>query len=132
MSIERIHPDALFQFDGMAQVVAAVGHKTLYISGQTAMDKHMNLVGGNDYYAQASAAFANLKIALAAGGASYQNLVSTTIHIKDIGPVAFEGIQKAMHEAFDGKPIPEHAMTMIGATLGSPESLLEVVAVAVI
>ena len=38
MSIERIHPDALFQFDGMAQVVAAVGHKTLYISGQTAMD----------------------------------------------------------------------------------------------
>jgi hypothetical protein len=37
-----------------------------------------------------------------------------------------------MHEAFDGKPIPEHAMTMIGATLGSPESLLEVVAVAVI
>ena len=99
---------------------------------QTAMDRHMNLVGGNDYYAQASAAFANLKIALAAGGASYQSLVSTTIHIRDIGPVAFEGIQKAMHEAFDGKPIPEHAMTMIGTTLSAPEILLEVSAVAVI
>ncbi len=131
-SIERIHPDGLFKYDGMAQVVAVTGGTTLHISGQTAMDKHMNLVGGNDYYAQASAAFANLKIALAAGGASYQNLVSTTIHIKDIGPVAFEGIQKAMHEAFDGKPIPEHAMTMIGTTLSAPEILLEVSAVAVI
>ena len=132
MSIERIHPEALFQFDGMAQVVAAAGRKTLYLSGQTAMDKNMNLVGGNDYYAQASAAFANLKIALAAGGATYQNLASTTIYIRDIGPVAFEGIKKAMHEAFEGKPIPEHAMSMIGARLGAPEILLEVVAVAVI
>ena len=55
MSIERIHPDALFQFDGMAQVVAVTGGTTLHISGQTAMDRHMNLVGGNDYHAQATA-----------------------------------------------------------------------------
>ena len=133
MTIERIHPEGLFRFPGMAQVMATRGGRTLHVAGQTAMDKDMNFLGGDDYYAQATHAFANLKIALGVAGASFDHLVTTTIYIKDIGPRAFEGISKAMREAFDGKPIPDHAMTMIGvAALGSPKLLLEVAAVAVV
>ena len=133
MNIERIHPEGLFKYDGMAQVMAVTGGKTIHIAGQTAMDEKMNFVGGDDYYAQAVKARENLRIALAAAGATFENLVATTIYIKNIGPKAFEGIGKAMHEAFDGKPIPDHAMTMIGvAALGSPVLLLEISAVAVV
>ena len=131
MNIQRIHPEQLFRYDGMAQVIAVTGaSKIIHVSGQVAMDKDMNLAAG-DHCAQAAKAFENLKIALAAAGATFNNLVTTTVYVKNIGPEALEAIGKAMHTAFDGKPIPDHATTWIGVVeLGSPEVLLEVSAVA--
>lgn len=94
------------------------------------MDAQFN-IHGNDHYSQAVRALANLKLALQAAGATFDNLVSTTIYIKDISMQAQEAIARAMQTAFDGKPIPDHAMTMFGVSaLGSTLLLVEISAVA--
>jgi enamine deaminase RidA (YjgF/YER057c/UK114 family) len=133
MTIEHINPPGLFKYPGLAQAMAVTGGKTIYVAGQTAMDEQMNVVGGDDCYAQAVKAFENLAIALKAAGASFNQVVSTTIYIRCIGPKPLGDITRAMQTAFDGSPIPDHAMTMIGvAALGSPLLWLEVAAVAVV
>ncbi|MBT4521625.1 MAG: RidA family protein, partial [Halieaceae bacterium] len=70
MTIEHIKPEGLFNMDGFTQVVTSTASKTVYIAGQGAFDKDFNLVGAGDYHAQTTQALTNLKIALAAAGAT--------------------------------------------------------------
>lgn len=131
MTVERIHPQGLFRYGGLAQATVGTGSRTVHVAGQPAMDEQFNFLGGDDYHAQAVHALNNLKIALLAAGATFNDVMSTTIYIKDIGPKALEEITRALQTAFDGKPFPDHAMTMIGVSaLGSPLLLVEISAVA--
>jgi enamine deaminase RidA (YjgF/YER057c/UK114 family) len=129
MSVERIHPRELLRYAGLAQATIGTG-RTVHIAGQGAMDAQFN-VHGADHYSQAVRALANLQLALQAAGATFDNLVSTTVYIKDISLQAQEAIGRAMQTAFDGRPIPDHAMTMFGVSaLGSALMLVEISAVA--
>ncbi len=79
MSIEHRNPDELFKLPGFSQAVQTSAGKRLYIAGQGAFDKNMNLIGANDYEAQARQAFNNIAIALADAGASPEQLVSSVM-----------------------------------------------------
>jgi enamine deaminase RidA (YjgF/YER057c/UK114 family) len=70
-----INPPTLPQAPGYTQVVETRAGRTVYISGQVALDAAGNLVGVNDLQAQATQVFTNLAAALAAAGANFGQVV---------------------------------------------------------
>ena len=68
MANQHIQPDELWpsaQY-GFSQVVVSTGTKIIHCAGQTAWDKDMNLVGGDDLEKQMVQSLQNVKTALAA------------------------------------------------------------------
>ena len=63
-SIRRINPPELGSPPGYSQIVEVTAGRMVFIAGQTALDRDGNLVGKNDFAAQAGQVFHNLSIAL--------------------------------------------------------------------
>lgn len=133
MAVEHINPEALLEYGGLTQVAVASGAKTAYIAGQTACDKAFNVVGKGSYPEQFREALKNLAIAVRAAGGDVDDIVSSTVYIKDISPDVAQLFAKAMETALDGKPFPAHPHSLIGvAALAHPDILVEISGVAVI
>lgn len=133
MTNQPINPDTLFKMPGFHQVVKTTGQTTIYVAGQGAFDTDMNLVGKGDYRAQAVKAFQNLTLALAAAGATPEDVVSSHMFVKDLSPEATAEFIAGMSEALDGQPFPANASSLIGvAALADPDMLVEISAVAVL
>lgn len=79
-----INPETIAQLTGYTHVVETSGNRTVYISGQIALDCEDNLVGLNDMQAQAEQVFQNLQAALAAVNASFEDVVKLTYFLVDI------------------------------------------------
>ncbi len=104
---------------------------TLYLGGQTALDKDMRIVPGG-IVAQFRQAFGNVLATLAHAGGVPQDLVSITIYLTDIPDYQAHGreIGRAWRE-LAGPVYP--AMAGIGTTgLWQADALIEIVGVAVI
>lgn len=104
MPNQPINPDTLFKMRGFHQVVTSTGNKTVYVAGQGAYDTDMNLVGVDDYRAQTIKAFQNLALALAAAGATPNDVVSSVMYVKGLCPVVTGQFVEAMNGALDGAP----------------------------
>lgn len=132
MSIEHIQPEGLFALDSMSQVVVTRGRQ-VYIAGQGAYDANFQLVGAGDLHAQTLQAFANLRQALAAVGATPAQVVSSTAYIVGLTDERTELYVRAMGQALDGRPFPPHASTLVGVErLAYGDMLVEISAVAVL
>jgi reactive intermediate/imine deaminase len=84
-SLRFIKSDTLPPSPGYSQAVEIrPGARVLYIAGQVAMDHSGKLVGEGDPRAQATQTFENLKAALQAGGASFDNVVKLNSYFVDI------------------------------------------------
>src|SRR5260221_9217387 len=83
-SIRRINPPELGTPPGYSQVVEVSAGRIIFIAGQTALDSDGNLVGKNDFSAQAEQVFRNLAIALQASGCAAANLVKLTVFLTDM------------------------------------------------
>ncbi len=68
--LQFINPPTLATPPGFTHVVQITGGRTVYISGQVAVDQAFRLIGKGDFHAQAQQVFENLKAALAAVGAA--------------------------------------------------------------
>ena len=66
-----------------SQVVVSTGTKIIHCAGQTAWDKDMNIVGGDDLEQQTAQALENIKSALAAAGATMQDVVRLDVYVVD-------------------------------------------------
>jgi enamine deaminase RidA (YjgF/YER057c/UK114 family) len=88
-----------------AQVVQ-VG-RTLYISGQMALDSAGNLVGGDDLAAQATQAFANLGMVLRTAHADPGDVLRLTIYVVNYRPADLAAIRAAAATIFptENQPI---------------------------
>ena len=124
-----LRPEGLVRSPAFTHVaVVPPGATTLYIGGQNAVDGDGTLVGGDDIAAQTQQVMTNLHIALAAAGASVQDLVMMTILLVEGAdldaayPVAAAGLA--------GATPPVVAARVAG--LGVPGALLEVSAVAAV
>jgi len=124
-------PDGLSKPTGYSHVVAASGGTTVYISGQVAFDAAGNVAGEGDHRRQAEQVFANLQIALAAAGASFEQVVKVTYFVVGLT----RDVTLALREVRSGFLSAEHppASTLIAvAGLVDPRLLIEVEAIAVI
>jgi enamine deaminase RidA (YjgF/YER057c/UK114 family) len=129
--IEHIRPDGLSNIPAYTQVVTGRGAKTVYVSGQVAVDAQGSLVGGDDLGAQTEQVMKNLVIALAAAGASFDDVTKITVYIVNYRPEHRAVIAEARAKFVPADRPP--ASTLIGVTaLAAPEYLIEVEAIAVV
>ena len=85
-AIEHPHVDGLFKNPAYSHVAIASGARTIYISGQVAMDSQGNLIGAGDLGAQTEQVMRNLGLALAGAGASFADVVKITTYVVDYEP----------------------------------------------
>ena len=83
-SITRINPPELGSPPGYSQVVDVRAGRFVFIAGQTALNHEGELVGKNDFAAQADQVFYNLGAALAAAGCSAGNLIKLTVFLRNM------------------------------------------------
>ena len=83
-SVRRINPPELGTPPGYSQIVEVSAGRMVFIAGQTALDRDGNVVGNNDFAAQAEQVFRNLGIALQACGCTPANLVKLTVFLTDM------------------------------------------------
>jgi enamine deaminase RidA (YjgF/YER057c/UK114 family) len=82
--INFINPPGLFTPPGFTHVVEITGGRTVYISGQIAVDQSFPVVGKGDFRAQAQQIFENLKAALEAVGADFTHVVKLNLYLVDM------------------------------------------------
>ena len=124
-----LRPEGLVRSPAFSHVaVVPPGATTVYVGGQNAVDGDGTLVGGDDIAAQTQHVMTNLHVALAAAGASVQDLVMMTILVVD-GVDLAAAYPVAAAELAGAVP-PVVAVRVAG--LAVPGALLEVSAVAAV
>jgi len=79
-----INPATLPKTPGYTHVVEVTKGRTIYISGQIALDRSGNVVGRGDFRAQTQQVFENIKAALEAVGATFKDVVKLNIYVVDV------------------------------------------------
>lgn len=131
MTIETLDPSGLAPIPGAAHVTIATGSRIVHISGQTGLDADGTLAG-TTHADQAAQALRNLRLAVAAAGATPGDIARLGLYVVDHSAAAFEAIVGAAIEVF-GEDFPITASTLVGvAALWQPGLLFEVDAVLVI
>ena len=130
-NLDHLSPEGLPHTPAYSQVVVASGTRTIYVSGQIAVDEKGAVVGAGDLGAQTTQAMRNLGLALAAAGATFADLVKTTTYVVDYRPEHRAIIGRA-RGAFYADITPP-ASTLVGVSaLAAPEWLIEIEGVAVV
>jgi enamine deaminase RidA (YjgF/YER057c/UK114 family) len=126
---QRAGPEGLAQSPAFSHVAVVPPHATtIYVGGQNAVTGDHALVGGDDVAAQVRQTMANLDVALAAAGASVQDLVMMTILVVD-GVDLANAYPVAAAELAGVAPLVVVARV---AGLAVPGALVEVSAVAAV
>jgi enamine deaminase RidA (YjgF/YER057c/UK114 family) len=126
-----INPEGLYKNPAYSQLVITKGPlKTIYIGGQNATTKEGQILGKGDIKVQAAQTLNNLKIALAAGGASLSNVIKWNVYIVEgqDAKVAFQALQEDLKKM----PHPPIITGVYVAALAQPDFLLEMDAIAVV
>jgi reactive intermediate/imine deaminase len=124
-----INPETLAQPTGYSHVVETSGSRTLYISGQIALDAQGNIVGINDMKAQAEQVFQNIQTALASAGATFDDVVKLTYFIVDIAQI--QVIRDVRNRYLNPNRLPASGAFEVSQLIGK-EFLLEIEAIAVL
>ncbi|MFD2467030.1 RidA family protein [Amycolatopsis silviterrae] len=126
---QLLRPEGLVQSPAFTHVaVVPPGATTVYVGGQNAVDAEGGLVGGTDVAAQVERVMANLKTALAAGGATVQDVVMLNILL--VADVDLAQAYPAAAAALAGATPPVTVQRVAG--LAVPGALVEVSAVAAV
>jgi reactive intermediate/imine deaminase len=127
-NIQYLNPPALSAPTGYTHVVQVQGGRTIYIAGQVALDKSGNIVAKGDFAAQATQVFENLKSALAAGGATFDNLVKVTTFLVDMSQIQ---TLRSIRDKYYGKNAPASTLVQI-TKLANENLMIEIEAIAVV
>ncbi|HEY2979768.1 MAG TPA: RidA family protein [Anaerolineales bacterium] len=128
-SLRFINPPGMSKPTGYSHVVEASGGRTIYISGQVALDQDRNLIGKNDLRAQAQQVFANLKTALEAAGTDFDHVVKLTYFVLDASQMP---IVREVRDQYLNKQSPPASTAVEVRRLVMEDWLIEVDAIAVI
>src|SRR5262245_55154578 len=121
-----VNPPALSVPTGYTHVVEVHGGRTIYIAGQVALDHSGKVVGKNDFVAQATQVFENLKLALAAAGATFDNLVKVTTFVTDMSQIQ---MLREIRAKYYGKNAPASTPVQV-VRLANEALLIELEAIA--
>ena len=129
--VQFINPDGLSRNPAFSQVVMTQGKgKTIYIGGQDSVNAQREVVGKGDIAEQTEQVMKNLQTALAACGATLDNLVKLSIYIvqgQDLNR-GFQASQKFLGNLLN----PPAISGFFVAALTNPNFLVEIDAIAFI
>jgi enamine deaminase RidA (YjgF/YER057c/UK114 family) len=117
---------------GYSQVAEIRSGKLIYIAGQVPFDKSGNLVGKEDFLAQAEQVFRNLKAAVEAAGGGLSDVVKLNYFcVEAVDPSLIPQILKVRDQFVDTNNPPVSTFVVV-KRLVRPEWLIEIEAVAVV
>ena len=99
---------------------------TLFVSGQLPIDPATGAFAGEDIASQTRQSLTNIKNILAAAGASMNDVVKTTVMLKNIGDFA---AMNAVYAEFFTEPFPARAAYQVAAL--PKDALVEIECIAV-
>jgi enamine deaminase RidA (YjgF/YER057c/UK114 family) len=131
MEKEFLNPAGMPVLPGFSQVVTATEGKIVFISGQVSFNADNELVGKGDLRAQAVQTFENLKQALAAVGATFDDVLKSNTYIVDYTPDVIGVIREVRSQYLPQEKAP--ASTLIGVqALAFEDLLIEIEAIAMV
>ena len=130
--ITRLNPPELGMPPGYSQVVDVSAGRIIFIAGQTALDRDGNVIGKNDFAAQAAQVFSNLAVALEAARCTAANLVKMTVFLTDMDNLAL--YREARNRFFASvTPPAAPAVTLVEVSrLYGPDFMIEIEAIAAV
>jgi reactive intermediate/imine deaminase len=128
-STRFLNPPTMPQPFGYTHVVETHAGRTIYISGQVALDTTGNLVGLDDLQTQTAQVFTNLAAALGAVGANFHHVVKLTYFLLDISQIA---VVRAVRDQYINTQQPPASSAVEVRRLFRDDVLIEVEAIAVI
>src|SRR5215203_2260538 len=130
-SVRYINPDSLNKNSAFTNVVVVEGNvKTVHIGGQDAINASGEIVGKGDIVAQTEQVLANVRAALAAGGAGPEHIIKWNIYI--VEGQSLQAGYAAFQNAWPQTPNPPAITGVFVSGLAHPDFLVEMDAVAVV
>ena len=132
VTIQRQNPPTLHATPGYHHVTIAEAGRTVYFAGQCPVDLEGNVVGGEDYLAQADQVITNTAAALKAAGATPADVVRTTVYVCSADSGQLSAVWHHLLNSEIGEALTS-ASTLLGvAQLGFSGQLLELDVTAVL
>jgi len=131
MPAEFLNPASLCPTFGWTHVVTVSGGKTIYISGQVGINEKGEVVGKGDLKRQTEQAFENIRLALAAAGATNQHVVKTNLYVVGLRPEHVPIIREVRSRYVWAEHPPSSTLVGVSALVG-PDWLIEIEAVAAV
>jgi len=130
-SIRFINPPTLSSAPRIASKLVEIppGSRLIYISGLVGNDATGKVVGPGDMHAQAKQVFENIRLALAAAGGTFKDVVKLNFYVTDMSRADEVRSVRAQYINADAPP----ASTLVEVSkLAAPEYMVEIEAVAAI
>ena len=128
MPVEHyVRPDGLPPVSGYSHAVAATG-RLVVISGQVPAGADGMPVGPGDPAAQVRQVFENLTVALAAAGATMDQVVKLTVYLTDLADLPV--FRRVRDEYLSAQRPPASSLVQVGGLI-RPEFRIEIDALAV-
>ena len=131
MNIDFVNPPDLCPTFGWTHVVSSRGGKTIHISGQVGINAKGEVVGKGDMKAQTEQAFKNIQIALTAVGATFNDVVKTSIFVVGLKQEHVPIIREVRSRYVSANHPPASTLVGVSALVG-PDWLIEIEATAVV
>ena len=129
---ERVKPDTLHRARGFAHAVVAEGTRTVFVSGQIAVDLGGDIISAGDHDRQAEEAIRNVVKAVEASGATVADVTRLGVYIADYSPENADAVFAGMGRACAATGLKVPAMIVVGVTaLATEGAVVEIDAQAV-
>jgi enamine deaminase RidA (YjgF/YER057c/UK114 family) len=131
MDTRFINPPDLCPTFGWTHVATVTGGKTIYVSGQVSVNERGEVIGRGDLRAQSWQAFENVRRALAAAGATFQDVVKTNLYVVGLKSEHVPVLREVRSQFVRADHPPVSTLVGVSALVG-PDWLIEIEAVAVL
>jgi enamine deaminase RidA (YjgF/YER057c/UK114 family) len=128
-NFQLLIPDSMPRSVGYSQVARVTGGAMVFIAGQVALDASGNLVGKDNFRAQAEQVFENLKTAVEAAGGTFEDVIKLNAYLLDLSHLPI--FREVRDKYINLKNAPTSTAVQV-SRLFRPEFLLEIEAVAIV
>lgn len=128
-AVRFVKSESLPPSPGYSQAVEVKRGRIIYVAGQVALDRSGKVVGEGDMRAQAQQTFENVRSALEASGATFDNVVKLNYYFSDITQLA---VVREVRDKFINAANPPASTAVEVKRLFREPFLIEVEAVAVV
>ena len=129
--VEYLRPPGLFASPMFSQVTTVIEGKLIFVSGQVSWDDKGKVLHAGDLRAQTRQTFENMKTALEAAGATFDNVLKFNIYVVNLDREKWKIVGEERAKYINPERAP--ASTMVGVPgLVLEDLLIEIEATAVI